>query len=116
MKYALPDYFKVLSDDTRLKTLFLLLQEKELCVCELMVALNVSQPKISRHLALLKKQAFVVDRKEKQWVFYALHPELPAWIQQTIEHTHAANERYTKKQLTALQAMGDRPKRQATCC
>ena len=69
MGNSLPDLFKVLSDDTRLKILCLLVQEQELCVCEFMSALNDSQPKISRHLALLKKQQIVVDRKDNSGCF-----------------------------------------------
>lgn len=48
------EFFKLVADDTRLRCLLLLVQEGELCVCELMTALNESQPKISRHLALLR--------------------------------------------------------------
>ena len=44
-------FFKALADETRLKSLLLILQEQELCVCELVAALADSQPKISRHLA-----------------------------------------------------------------
>ena len=116
MNKALPEYFKVLSDDTRLKILLLLLRESELCVCELMVALDESQPKISRHLALLKKQAIVSDRKERQWVFYSLHPDLPNWFESVLVQTANANNDYTNVPLTALEAMGDRPKRQSSCC
>ena len=48
------EFFKHLGDDIRLKSLLLIADEGELCVCELMAALGESsQPKISRHLALL---------------------------------------------------------------
>jgi len=116
MKGSLPDCFKVLSDETRLKTLFLLLKESELCVCELVVALGDSQPKISRHLAMLKKHNFVTVRKEKQWVFYSIHPQLPIWLKSVIEQSYSANGDYLAEQLAALQAMGERPMRQSKCC
>ncbi|MEO9274926.1 metalloregulator ArsR/SmtB family transcription factor [Marinomonas sp. 5E14-1] len=48
-------FFKALADDTRLRCLLLIKQFTELCVCELMEALNETQPKISRHLAQLRK-------------------------------------------------------------
>ncbi|WP_272492994.1 metalloregulator ArsR/SmtB family transcription factor [Atopomonas sediminilitoris] len=74
------DLFKALSDDTRLQCL-LLMGERELCVCDLTDALQLAQPKISRHLALLRSLGLVLDRRQGQWVYYRINPELPAWAQ-----------------------------------
>lgn len=63
--------FKALSDETRLRVIKLL-QERELCVCELMQVLNMSQPRISRHLSVLKNAGLVDDRREGKWVHYSL--------------------------------------------
>ncbi|HJX31450.1 MAG TPA: metalloregulator ArsR/SmtB family transcription factor [Thermodesulfobacteriota bacterium] len=63
--------FKALSDDTRLRVIKLL-QERELCVCELMQVLDMSQPRISRHMSVLKNAGFVDDRREGKWVHYFL--------------------------------------------
>ncbi|MEO5365725.1 MAG: metalloregulator ArsR/SmtB family transcription factor [Magnetococcus sp. WYHC-3] len=71
--------FKTLADDTRLRCLMLLTGEEELCVCELGFALGVAQPKISRHLALLRSSSVVLDRRSGQWIYYRIHPELPDW-------------------------------------
>ncbi len=73
-----------LSDSTRLRILVLLQGGRELCVCELTAALAISQPKISRHLAVLRKSALLLDRRAGQWVHYRLHPEMPAWAAETI--------------------------------
>lgn len=62
---------KSLSDETRLR-LINLLYEKELCVCDLVEALQVSQPKVSRHLSTLKNAGLVSDRKQAQWVYYSI--------------------------------------------
>jgi len=62
------EFFNLLSDGTRLRCLSLIYQKNELCVCELTYALNTIQPKISRHLAILKKASIVVDRREGLWV------------------------------------------------
>lgn len=62
---------KSLSDETRLR-LINLLYEKELCVCDLVEALQVSQPKVSRHLSSLKNAGLVSDRKQAQWVYYSI--------------------------------------------
>lgn len=80
-----PDaFFSALAHPLRLRTLILLHQEHELCVCELTHALGVSQPMISRHLAQLREARLVRDRREALWVHYALHPELPAWARRVL--------------------------------
>jgi len=74
------NFFKALADETRLRCLALLSREKSLCVCELCYATGLSQPKISRHLALLRTLDLVVDHRQGQWVFYEIRPDLPKWI------------------------------------
>ena len=72
-------FFKCLADETRLRCLLLLQRRGELCVCELTQALQMSQPKISRHLALLRTCRLLQDRRQGAWVYYRLHPDLPDW-------------------------------------
>ncbi len=72
-------FFKCLADETRLRCLILLQRRGELCVCELTQALQMSQPKISRHLALLRTCRLLQDRRQGAWVYYRLHPVLPDW-------------------------------------
>jgi ArsR family transcriptional regulator len=80
MKNVFPEnYFKSLSDETRLRCVMLLHKEGALCVCELTAALELSQPKISRHLAQLRQNGLLVDSRIGQWVYYKINPELPAW-------------------------------------
>ncbi len=71
--------FKCLADDTRLKTLLLIQQQGELCVCELTTALETSQPKVSRHLAQLRDCGLLNTRRDGQWIYYRLDEELPVW-------------------------------------
>lgn len=75
---------KCLSDDTRLQLALLLRQVPERCVCELTDALQQSQPTISRHLALLRTCGLLQDRRQGKWVYYRLHPNLPAWAHATL--------------------------------
>ena len=63
--------FKALADKTRLKILTLL-DIREMCVCEIMVALNLTQPTASHHLGILEAVELVKDRREGKWVFYSL--------------------------------------------
>jgi len=64
-------FFKALADETRLRVLKLL-EVRELCVCEVMVALDLTQPTASHHLGLLESAGFVKARKEGKWVFYSI--------------------------------------------
>jgi DNA-binding transcriptional ArsR family regulator len=61
--------FKALADDTRLRILGLL-AAREMCVCEVMVALELTQPTASHHLGILENAGLVKKRKEGKWVFY----------------------------------------------
>lgn len=78
--------FKLLSDETRLNIVLILRELGELCVCDLCTALEQSQPKISRHLAILRECGLLSDRKQGKWVHYRLSPHIPAWAAQVIEH------------------------------
>ena len=78
------EIFSLLSDETRLRILLLLHLEKELCVCELSHILGGIQPKISRHLALLKKSGLVLDDRRGQWVYYRFNDGAEKWIKQII--------------------------------
>ena len=77
--------FKNLADETRLGIVLLLKARGELCVCDLCTALVQSQPKISRHLAMLRESGLLLDRKQGKWVHYRLSPQMPAWAAQVIE-------------------------------
>lgn len=68
-------FFKALADTTRLRMLGLL-AVREMCVCEVMVALELTQPTASHHLRILENVGLVKDRKEGKWVFYS--PSDPA--------------------------------------
>ena len=63
--------FKALSDETRLK-IIKLLEKGELCVCEIVNALNMIQPKVSFHLGVLKDVGLVKIRKKGKWILYSL--------------------------------------------
>ncbi len=110
-------FYKCLADDTRLIALLLISLEQELCVCEIMRALDEqSQPKVSRHLAQLKTSELLVTRRQKQWTFYSLNPELEAWVKGVIELTVQSNTVFLRMPMDRLAAMGDRPERIQNCC
>jgi ArsR family transcriptional regulator len=69
-------FFKALADETRIRILKLL-EVREMCVCEVMVALDLTQPTASHHLGILENAGLVKNRKEGKWVFYSVaNPKL----------------------------------------
>jgi DNA-binding transcriptional ArsR family regulator len=68
--------YKALGDGTRQRILSLL-YTREMCVCELIIALNMTQPTTSHHLRILEDVNLVQSRKEGKWVYYSVaDPEL----------------------------------------
>ena len=109
-------FYKSLTDDIRLKTLMLTHYHGELCVCELMEAMDEdSQPKMSRNLAVLKKAKVITDRKHGQWVFYRINPELPLWAKLVIAQTTENNIPMISNELQRLANMQNRPDRASFC-
>ncbi|KPA95581.1 MULTISPECIES: metalloregulator ArsR/SmtB family transcription factor [Pseudomonas] len=111
-----PEVFKNLADETRARATLLIAKLGELCVCELMCALDDSQPKISRHLAQLRSSGLLLDRRQGQWVYYRLNPELPAWVHEMLHVTLQANATWLQDNAARLQNMDDRPVRATSCC
>lgn len=79
---------KVFSDINRLKILALLVKEKRVCVCELCDTLNLSQPLVSRHLKLMRKNDIVDATQNGKWVIYSLseNSSLKYWVSQAKKH------------------------------
>ncbi|QXI31075.1 metalloregulator ArsR/SmtB family transcription factor [Pseudomonas vanderleydeniana] len=111
-----PELFKNLADETRARATLLIAKLGELCVCELMCALNDSQPKISRHLAQLRSSGLLLDRRQGQWVYYRLNPQLPAWVHEMLQVTLRANAEWLQDNAARLHDMDDRPVRNSACC
>ena len=108
--------FRMLADSTRQRILMLLQAHGELCVCELTHALDLSQPKISRHLAHLREAALLLAQRNGQWMYYRINPALPDWAQVILQQALAGNagtEPYHQDQ-HALKDMPNRPG--SACC
>lgn len=99
---------KCLADETRLRILNLILWQEELCVCEFTEALELSQPKISRHLGVLRENTLVQDRREGLWVHYRIHPDLPAWARSTLQAlSEAEGDTWYVEDRTRFQLMSE---------
>lgn len=97
-------FFKCLADDTRLKALLLISRAGELCVCDIQAALELSQPKVSRHLAELRKCGLVTDERRGKWVHYRLSPDLPDWMGEVLTLAVDNNADYLSASLAQLPA------------
>ena len=100
--------FRALADPTRLRLLNLI-ADKEICVCYFVGILEMSQPKISRHLAYLRRAGIVAARRQGRWMHYRLavprDEAAAAILQETLAHLRKRPD--MQKDLTRLTA---------TCC
>ncbi len=103
--------FDAVADATRRRILALLVKQGELCVCELTAALDDIQPKVSRHLGVLKDAGVVLARREGTWMFYRLEPKLPAWAAALLATLPEGAVAEFKADLKRLKLMTGRPER-----
>jgi len=116
MKLEADTLFRLLADTTRLRVVMLLQQAGELCVCELTHTLDLSQPKISRHLAHLRESGLLLTRRNGLWMYYRINPELPEWAGTILQATLAGNAG-NQPFLADQRALADMPNRPgAACC
>jgi ArsR family transcriptional regulator, arsenate/arsenite/antimonite-responsive transcriptional repressor len=90
---AADKFYVALNDCYRRRILALLLQENEVCVCEMVEVLRLPQPKVSRHLAVLRDARIVTVRRSGTWIFYRICPDTPLWIYKSLElMAHGSNK------------------------
>jgi ArsR family transcriptional regulator len=115
MDIQFSQFFQLLSDDTRLRSLLLMQQKGELCVCELVHALGVIQPKVSRHLASLRNVGVVIDRRQGQWIYYRINPDMPDWAHRVLDVTVAGAATH-EPFVNDLVVLAEMPNRPGTAC
>jgi ArsR family transcriptional regulator, arsenate/arsenite/antimonite-responsive transcriptional repressor len=93
--------FSALADPTRLEMLALLLRNDELCVCDLVETLGISQSKASRHLRYMWNARLLEDRRAGLWVYYRVSRSLDAERQKLVQ---ALDSVLQERDLTALEA------------
>jgi ArsR family transcriptional regulator len=109
--------FKALGDETRLRIMGLLIDGKELCVCDIMAALDLPQSTVSRHLSNLRNAGLVNDRRQGIWMNYKIN-------QKDIEHASALLDLLAKMLGDLEQTVEDQrllnehleTKKQQICC
>src|SRR5579863_2883391 len=85
-KFPLERLFRALADPTRLR-LINLVAKQEVCVCYFVEVIGVPQPKISRHLAYLRRAGIVAARREGKWMHYTLVPPSDKGAAQILRET-----------------------------
>jgi ArsR family transcriptional regulator len=107
-QFNMQRFFQALGDATRLRLLNLM-GDQELCVCYFVEILDQPQPKISRHLAYLRRAGIVEARREGKWMHYRITPPADAGAAELLRQTLA-----WLKQDRAMQA--DRARLGKACC
>src|SRR5947207_15922499 len=90
--YSLEQLFRALADSTRLRLLNLM-NGREVCVCYFVEILKTSQPKISRHLAYLRRAGIVAARRDGKWMHYRLVPHPSHAGEEMLAHEHDPPEK-----------------------
>lgn len=85
----LVSFFRAMGEDTRVKIIQMLLKE-EMCICELIEKLNLSQSAVSHHVKILKQADLVNDRRNGKWTFYSINK------QGFEEHLNSLEERFVE--------------------
>ena len=111
MQITVMELLAALDNTVRLRAIVLMARQGELCVCELTHALGMSQPMVSRHLAILRAYGLVNDRRAGQWVYYSLHPDLDAPSRAVVDAAveAASSQQPFRNDIALLQTMPDRP-------
>ena len=105
--------FDVMGDPTRRRILALLVTEGELCVCELTAALDEIQPKVSRHLSVIREAGLVGVRRAGTWMFYQVAAKLPRWQQDMLDAMRDGAVPELAADRSRLKKMNSRPARLA---
>lgn len=103
------DFYKLLSEETRLRCLHLLLHKERLCVCELVSVLQMPQPNLSRHLSYLRRSKVILDERKGQWIYYRLNPKVPEYIKDVLAITgeHLSKDPVYRGDLKRLRSLSE---------
>ncbi|HKO18014.1 MAG TPA: metalloregulator ArsR/SmtB family transcription factor [Acidobacteriaceae bacterium] len=104
--------FAALADRTRLR-LINLMRDREVCVCYFVEILGLTQPKISRHLAYLRRSSLVLARREGKWMHYRIDPSLDPAVRRIVDRALEAlhGERQFQRDLEKLAKACCQPQR-----
>lgn len=107
-KYRMETLFRALADRTRLRLLSLM-SDDEVCVCFFVEILQTNQPKVSRHLAYLRKAQIVGARREGKWMHYRI-------VEPPNEHAARIFKEVRASLAEDAEMQGDRARLASICC
>ena len=87
--------YKLLGDKSRLQILAML-QQQELCVCDIVEAMDMTQPNVSQHMRKLKSAGIVQERKQGQWVYYSIGSNIEEFLIDALKHVPIPESRFMK--------------------
>lgn len=95
--------FKCLSDESRIRILYLIHENEQMCIADLELILDFTQAKTSRHLLYLKNNGVLTSRKVDQWVFYSVKEEVKDILAQSF--TFVQRDNTLQKDLEVFKVM-----------
>lgn len=99
--------FKALSDETRLRIINILL-ENNLCVCEIMDVLEMTQSRISRHMGILKQAELIEEERNGKWVIYKIaekNKSILSYVKQQTKNEQIFNSDKEKIEKTLIKEL-----------
>lgn len=106
---------KAFSDPTRVRVLAAL-RRGEICVCELVDAMELGQSTLSNHLQVIRQAGLVTTRKDGKWIYYALEPDQTALIEAVFDHFESALDADRRLQRDAQRLQRRFELREDGCC
>lgn len=85
-------FFRCLADRTRVNIILLLWSDGELSVTELSALLAQSESQVTRHMALMRKNAMVIERRHELNRYFRINSDMPKWAFKVLKHTYNGNK------------------------
>ena len=103
--------FATISNPVRLRCLFLVATNLDVCVCEVEEALQIAQPAASKALNALKAQGIVTATRDANWNYYSLNDSMPDWLREIVNSTvkELSGRQPYRKDATRLRNLELRP-------
>ena len=99
--------FSALANEIRLRCLYLVYNSPDVCVCEVVAALKISQPAASKALGALRGVGLLDSRRDANWTYYRMRSDMPAWLERIVVATMEELDRTAanKRDLEAIRSL-----------
>jgi len=107
---------RALADPNRLRTVAVLMEQDELCVCQITALLGLATPTVSRHMAILHDAGLLRSRKSGRWVYYRLSDSLSPALAQWLEDSFSASGEAENDRAAVRRILECDPRTLCACC